>query len=167
MRIAFPLLSAPLVACLMSSCLSNSKLDPDIVGKTNKAYQQRDEKRVRRGKPPTELLQLWGDRPEYVKMITEGGPLERGPRLISAAVPRYPLSGMIAGADAKVVVSIVIDEKGKVEEARISASSDQRFNSSALDAARKFTYLPALKAEGQPIKFLVQLPFYFKRSAAS
>jgi TonB family protein len=66
--------------------------------------------------------------------------------------------------NAKVIVSIVVGVEGRVEDARIIESSDSRFDASALEAIRRFTFIPAEGVNG-PTREIAMQPFYFWWSA--
>jgi TonB family protein len=64
--------------------------------------------------------------------------------------------------EATVVVSFVVGKDGRVEDARVVESSDSRFDSSAIDAILKFTWIPAEDSTGSPEREMVNMPFHFK-----
>ena len=66
--------------------------------------------------------------------------------------------------NAKVFVSFVVGVDGRVEDARIIESSDSRFDDSALNAIRRFTFIPAEGVNG-PTREIAMQPFDFWWSA--
>lgn len=106
------------------------------------------------------ISRLWADRIDYIALIQEPGRPERFPRLVSSVPPRYPTLPLLAKVRAKVVMSFVVDEKGKVEAARVLESSDSRFDQAALESVLKWKFLPALNG-GTPKKCFITTPIEF------
>lgn len=96
-----------------------------------------------------------GARPVSLSQVT------RMPRVSRAAKPRYPESLRRLGTEGTVRVEIVIDSTGAVTEARIVASPDPAFNDSALEAARKTVFVPALAGD-EPVAIRLQIPVEFR-----
>lgn len=67
------------------------------------------------------------------------------PKLKSAYVPLYPIDLFRDGIEGKVLVDIRLDKDGKVTDVSTADSTDERFNESAMDAARKFEFSAARK----------------------
>jgi TonB family protein len=82
-------------------------------------------------------------------------------RLISAVPPKYPYM-LHFHVEASVTVSFVVGKDGRVEDARVVESSDSRFDSSAIDAILKFTWIPAEDSTGGPVREIANIPFHFK-----
>jgi len=99
------------------------------------------------------------DKPEYAVLANAKHVKEM--RVISTVSPDYPYWLHLAHVEANVLVSFVVGIDGKVEDARIIESSDSRFNSSAIAAIRKFTWIPAEGAAG-PEREMAIVPFYFR-----
>jgi TonB family protein len=66
----------------------------------------------------------------------------------------------LAHVNAKVIVSFVVGVDGRVEDARVIESSDSRFDASALEAIRRFTFIPAEGVNG-PTREIAMQPFNF------
>jgi TonB family protein len=105
---------------------------------------------------------LWRDRPQYATLV-DAKPVKRM-RMISAAAPSYPTMLRLGHVNAKVIVSFVVGVDGRVEDARIFESSDSRFDDSALEAIRRFTFIPAEGVNG-PTREIAMQPFEFWWSA--
>ena len=103
-------------------------------------------------------IRLWQDRPEYVALVDQT-PVKRL-RIVSAVAPDYPPGLRWGHVNGRVVVNFIVAADGRVEDARVIESSDMRFNDSAVAAVRKFTFLPALGANG-PISSMETVPFDF------
>jgi TonB family protein len=109
-----------------------------------------------------QILRLWRDRPEYVA-LADATPVKRM-RMISAAAPTYPPLLRLGHVNGRVIVTFVVGVDGRVEDARIIESSDSRFNDSALDAIRRFTFIPAEEING-PTREMAWMPISFWWSA--
>jgi TonB family protein len=144
----------------LSSCTTN--INTDAPQRANATLAKND----REGAPPDpyrdQSLRLWRDRPEYVAIID--APVVKRTRMISAVAPTYPLFLRLGHINGKVVVSFIVGIDGRVEDARVIESSDDRFNDSALEAMRKFTFIPAEGKQG-PVREMHEQPFDFWWSA--
>jgi Ca-activated chloride channel family protein len=74
-------------------------------------------------------------------------------------VPIYPPSARDSGAQGKVVVEVLIDEQGKVVEAR-AVSGHAFLQQAAVQAARQARFTPALLS-GQPVKVKGTINYLF------
>ncbi|WP_081721988.1 energy transducer TonB [Geminisphaera colitermitum] len=80
------------------------------------------------------------------------------------AVPAdYPPAAIRDGREADVLISCTVSVEGNVKDAVVERSSDSRFDSYALDAARKWYFRPAL-FQGRPVEFPVKIPMRFRRT---
>jgi TonB family protein len=143
---------------LLTACTTSS-INTDAPQRANAQLEQSD----RDGVPtPTryadQSARLWNDKPQYAALV--GVKPLKNMRMISAAAPAYPTMLRLAHINARVVVSFVVGTDGRVEEARVIESSDSRFNDSALEAMRNFTFLPAQGPSG-PVRQIEIQPFNF------
>jgi len=74
--------------------------------------------------------------------------------------PNYPSEMKRAGVGGIVAVTIVINEKGTVDSARVAKSSNPAFEPPALEAVKKWVFKPA-KKDGAPVKTRVTIPIRF------
>ena len=74
--------------------------------------------------------------------------------------PDYPPIAQQAGMEGKVLVRMLIGPDGRVRKAEIEKSSPM-FDEYALDAARQWTFTPAL-TDGKPVMAWVRIPFDFR-----
>lgn len=81
-------------------------------------------------------------------------------RILSVAVPKYPYWEAWAKKRAEVSIAFIVGIDGKVEDARVYASSDSRFDQPALEAMRQFIFIPAEGPAGPERAIEVQ-PFHF------
>jgi TonB family protein len=91
-------------------------------------------------------------------------PVDALPKLLTRVEPIYPREAREKGIEGKVFVQLVVNPDGRVSEASVLKSDAEIFNQAALDAARKYTFTPAMKNQpAVPVK--VVIPFQFKLSA--
>jgi protein TonB len=95
------------------------------------------------------------DRVEADADVTPPVPLER-------VNPEYPDGARDAGLEGTVVVRLVVDREGLVEEAEVLRSSDvDELDDAALKAAWQWTFEPGEK-DGAPVEAEVAIPFRFE-----
>jgi protein TonB len=78
------------------------------------------------------------------------GEMVRPVRLVKGE-PEYPRAARQAGLGGRVTLRAVIAEDGSVEAVEVLSSSNSLFDSSAVDAVRKWRYRPALM-NGRPVR---------------
>ncbi len=105
----------------------------------------------------TELPQEYLPQPgEYIHRDEE-------PVALNQAVYQYPPLALEAGIEGTVWMEALVDKEGKVRDARVVGSSgcNAGFEESALEAAYKIKYKPAL-SNGQPVAVRVSYPVHFR-----
>ena len=108
-----------------------------------------------------EMLGLWIDAPLYAAFLQRDDSYSKLPQLVSSVFPDYPSGVLLApGAKVTVDVSFVVDEKGRVEAARVINSADGRFDASALEAVLRWRFRPG-EIGGSPARTFVRVPFVF------
>ncbi len=70
------------------------------------------------------------------------------------------MAGDLKNIKGMVAVYAVIDEEGKVVDAYINKSSDERLNDPAIMALKKWRFKPA-KQDGENVKIKILIPFRF------
>jgi TonB family protein len=106
---------------------------------------------------------IWRDKPQYAGLA--GAKHLKEVRMTYAALANCP-GGLGPGAvDAKVDVSFVVGLDGRVEDARVIWSSDERFNPAALEAIRQDTFTPAMGHRGAERAMYVR-PYHFTQAGA-
>jgi TonB family protein len=89
--------------------------------------------------------------------------LAKEPKPVKQANVKYPEDAMKQGIQGTVYVGIFVDKKGSVAEARVEKSDAEMLNKAALEAARQWTFTPAIaKRDGQPVGVWLTIPFRFK-----
>lgn len=91
--------------------------------------------------------------------------LDRIPNARVRIAPTYPHEARSSGRNGEVVVEFVVDESGRVCEARVVNSTDRVFEASALAAIMRWRFEPG-KRLGVPVKFRMALPIMFRLDGA-
>lgn len=86
------------------------------------------------------------------------------PQPVKTKPPQYPHKLRSEGVAGMVVVTMVIDEGGKVLACQIAKSSNEAFNDPALEAVRTWTFVPA-KVAGKAVRAKVSIPLKFEVEA--
>jgi len=76
--------------------------------------------------------------------------------------PLYPAESLKNQVSGKVVVDILIDENGKVVEARVQESPDALTGQAVVDAAKQWEFQPPPKVQGRQICYSSTLGFKFE-----
>jgi protein TonB len=87
--------------------------------------------------------------------------LDKPPTLVASVSPSYPNDLRKKRVEGSVTLVFLLDETGRIEDARVENSSHPGFEQPALDALRKWRFKPGTK-EGTPVKTHMRLPMNFK-----
>lgn len=87
-------------------------------------------------------------------------PFDEPPMPMRTSAPNYPTQLKRDGITGMVSVSIVVNEKGEVQDAKVEKSSNPGFDQAAIDAVSKWKFKPAKKA-GEPVAVKVVVPVKF------
>jgi TonB family protein len=95
--------------------------------------------------------------------LVSPGPGVRGPVLVSLSRPQYPPIARRMRVEGTVLLSLLVDENGRVADVRLDSGVSQNvgLNEAAIAAARTATYQPATK-DGVRVKMWHQLKVPFK-----
>jgi protein TonB len=95
--------------------------------------------------------------------LVEMGPGVVPPQLVSAPKAQYPPMARTLKVEGVVVVSVLVDENGRVADARVAESSRQKagLDEAAVEAAKRAQYRPATK-DGVRVKMWTRLRIPFK-----
>lgn len=97
---------------------------------------------------------------QQVQVSSSVSPL---PELVKRVEPEYPLDLREKGIEGNVILKVLVDTSGRVAEVQIARSSGYGgFDSSAVEAAKKFQFKPATTPEGEKVPSWIILPFSFK-----
>jgi len=92
--------------------------------------------------------------------VFELSQLDRAPSPTMQIQPSYPADLQRQGISGDVVLMLVLDEKGRVREAKVERSSNPGFERPAVDAARQWVFEPAVK-DGKPVRARLRAPIRF------
>lgn len=98
--------------------------------------------------------------PEEDEPVVEFHAVSVKPREIKRVNPVYPELAQKAGIEAQVVVKVLINTRGEVEDALI-LKGHPLFDAAALTAARQFRFTPAEQRD-RKVKVWISIPFNFR-----
>jgi TonB family protein len=107
--------------------------------------------------------QIWSDKPQYAALA--GAKHLKEVRMTHSALAKCPRGLGPDEVDAKVDVSFVVGLDGRVEDARVIWSSDERFNPAALEAIRQDAFIPATGPIGAERAMYVRA-YHFTKAGA-
>ena len=85
------------------------------------------------------------------------------PELVKKVMPIYPPIARNRGLEGLVVVEVVIDRQGHIEDDRVKVvQSVPGLDQAAIDALRQWRFRPGRDKEGRPVLVRVQIPFRFQ-----
>ena len=95
--------------------------------------------------------------------LVAGGPGVSPPQLVRSPKPEYPPQARRLHVEGVVVLSVLVDETGRVQDARLIEPIQQQvgINEAALKVARSAEYRPAVK-DGVKVKMWTRLRIPFK-----
>lgn len=104
-----------------------------------------------------------GGFPSGVGRYLSASEVARPPRWVGNLIGPgdYPRTARRRGKDGKVLLSVFIDEAGRVRDVRLLQGSDDILNEVALRKVREALFTPAYDAGGRPVACKVQLPIRF------
>jgi TonB family protein len=82
------------------------------------------------------------------------------PRLTETVEPEYPPEEKARGTTATVVLTLDIDDEGRVSHAVVATSAGAAFDAAALEAAARLHFAPATRG-GRPIRSKIPFQFAF------
>lgn len=88
-------------------------------------------------------------------------PVEKMPQVVTYVTPDYPEIAKRAGVEGTVYVKILVSKQGKPLKAVVIKSDSKVFDQSAINAAMKFVFTPAIQHEN-PVMVWVVVPFKFR-----
>lgn len=74
-----------------------------------------------------------------------------GPRFVYRQMPEYPFAARRLGKEGRVVLEVIIDEKGALEKVEVLEASDRIFVEPAVDSIKKSRFQSA-RSNGSPFK---------------
>ena len=88
-------------------------------------------------------------------------PLHEMPRLLQGVPPRYPQAAQAAKREGVVMIQVTVGTDGRVRLASVQRSAPG-FDEAALEAVRRWRFVPALDAAGRPVECHVVVPVRFQ-----
>ena len=76
--------------------------------------------------------------------------------------PVYPKESLKNGISGKVIVDILVDEHGKVPEAKVNQAPDELTGQAVVDAAKQWEFKAPPKIQGRQICYSSTLSFMFE-----
>jgi TonB family protein len=86
------------------------------------------------------------------------------PKVLSQTRPVYPVDMLSAGVGGEVMVDLVVDKDGAVQNAFALSSTDKAFESAAVDAVKQWVFQPG-QANGHTVFTHLQIPVVFTPSS--
>ncbi len=77
--------------------------------------------------------------------------LEKPPKLIELVPADIPADTDFPTPEIQVLLEIEVDETGRVLDARVNKGAGEPFDTAALQAAKKFSFEPAILSTGEPV----------------
>jgi RNA polymerase sigma factor (sigma-70 family) len=88
------------------------------------------------------------------------------PRVLSQTRPEYPADMLNAGIGGEVLVDLVVDKDGAVQNAHALSSSDSAFEAAAVKAVSQWAFQPG-SANGHAVFSHMQIPVVFTPTAGA
>jgi len=102
-----------------------------------------------------EAVHLGPSKPLEVEFGTK-----EGPKFLKKVLPVYPVMARRIGKEGRVVLKLLIDERGNLSHMEVIEPAGYGFTESAVEAVKKSSFLPALK-DGKPVASIAILPIRF------
>ena len=83
------------------------------------------------------------------------------PEIETYVVPEYPAKARTQGIEGRVVLMVVIDESGKVEDNVEVVDSIPMLDQAAIDAVHRWSFTPGRDEKGHPVRVQLQVPVPF------
>ncbi|MCL1137542.1 energy transducer TonB [Shewanella pneumatophori] len=102
--------------------------------------------------------------PSIAPVIAGIKDVDKAPELLRFIQPKMPVAGRKFKQGGKVLLRLIVEADGVVSQAEVlEAEPKQVFDQSAIEAARKWRFKPAVLA-GEAVKVFVDVPINFKVS---
>src|SRR5688572_10377010 len=102
-----------------------------------------------------------GDVPQAETPDAESAKPIEAPALLKPVEASYPPEAQARRLEARVVLALVIDAQGAVTEATVTEPAGHGFDEAALEAVRRFRFVPAKRA-GQPMASRILYAYEFR-----
>jgi periplasmic protein TonB len=81
---------------------------------------------------------------------------------VSRPIPVYPALARMRGLEGQVLLRVVVDRDGHVEEAVTVVRSTPPFDTAAIDAVRRWRFEPGRDEGGRQVRVLLEVPIRFQ-----
>lgn len=85
---------------------------------------------------------------------------DTAPRPLKTKPPRYPSKLREQGVSGAVILTVIIEDTGRVSSVEVAKASRDEFREPAIHAVREWTFEPA-KLKGQAVRARVSIPLSF------
>jgi len=85
---------------------------------------------------------------------------DTAPVPVKRTTPNYPTEMKEKRISGEVQLTFIVETDGKVREAEVQRTTDEKFNKAALDAVKKWQFKPGIK-DGKAVRCRVVLPIMF------
>ena len=86
----------------------------------------------------------------------------RNQKALKRVQPTYPEESLKHNVTGKVIVQILVDENGKVPDAKVTQAPDQLTGQAVVDAAKQWEFKPPPKVQGRQVCYESTLSFKFE-----
>jgi protein TonB len=83
------------------------------------------------------------------------------PEIETYVVPAYPPQAREKGIEGRVLLMVVVDESGKVEDNVKVLDSIPMLDQAAMEAVHQWRFTPARDADGNPVRVQLEVPIRF------
>ena len=83
------------------------------------------------------------------------------PQIETYVVPEYPKKARVQHIEGKVLLMVVVDESGKVEDDVKVEDSIPMLDQAAIDAVHRWSFTPARDSFGAPVRVQLEVPVQF------
>ena len=83
------------------------------------------------------------------------------PEIATYVVPLYPPQARAKGIEGRVLLMVIVDESGKVEDNIQVLDSVPMLDQAAIDAVQQWRFTPGSDAEGNPVRVRLEVPVPF------
>jgi len=97
--------------------------------------------------------------PKGEARVAEGTAVDAIPQVIERAAPSYPAAARRLKIAGRVIISVLVGEKGEVLQTKVVRSDNTMLENAALEAARQWKFIPA-SHNGKPVQSWFTLPAF-------
>lgn len=158
------LTSAPLVPRSANNQTVESNEDDWVLIRKNRRFAKLPEQKKEVPKDPNVCAGKCPERQAGYGEFIPASAAERKPRWVGNFITPsdYPLLAKQQGRDGRVVLSVIIDNEGRVRAAQLLEGSYEALNEVALAKVREAVFTPAYDKSGNAVACKVRLPIRFE-----